>query len=111
MHEQLTDTVDKSFHSFRHHISTFLTNEADVKDSWRDVILGHKGKSTGEVFYNDGIYMNNLRSVVERIPRIQALDECINALSKGENGRSRIHVLPPTTSRRKPRTRKLQLSE
>lgn len=111
MKDQLTDTVDKSFHSFRHHISTFLTNEADVKDSWRDVILGHKGKSTGEVFYNDGIYMNNLRSVTERIPRIQALDECIKGLSKGENGRSKIRVLPATTSRRKPRSRKIKLSD
>ena len=72
--DQLEDRERKSFHSFRHYVVDVLTNLPDLRPEHRDDILGHQGRGMGATRYGSGTNITNRKAVIERLPRITALE-------------------------------------
>ena len=78
---QVSEPAKKTFHSFRHYVADVLNNDPDVKDGFRDDLLGHEGKSMVTTTYGSGTKIQNLQWTVNRLPRIQVLDRQKESLS------------------------------
>lgn len=72
--DQVADRDRKSFHSFRHYVVDVLTNLSDLRGEHRDDILGHQGQGMGATRYGSGTNTANRKAVIERLPRITALE-------------------------------------
>lgn len=72
--DQVEDRERKSFHSFRHYVVDVLTNMPDLRPEHRDDILGHQGQGMGATRYGSGTNTANRKAVIERLPRISAMD-------------------------------------
>lgn len=74
MKDQVADRDRKSFHSFRHYVVDVLTNLSDLRGEHRDDILGHQGQGMGATRYGSGTNTANRQAVIERLPRITAVE-------------------------------------